>query len=415
VRRIAVVGLGRLGSPIAACLASKGFQLVGADIDAEKVDALNRGIAPVNEMGLQELLDTVDLMATTDIREAVAASEATFVVVPTPSDEGGGFSVEHMVSACREIAAGFDGYHLVSLVSTVMPGSTEGPIRSALEEASGGKEFGLCYNPSFIALGSVIENFLEPEFILIGESEPVAGGVLSSQIYAWFTSAPIVRMSTVNAELTKLALNAFVTMKISFANMLARACERLPGGDVDQVTGALALDGRIGGKYLKGAIGYGGPCFPRDNAALTRLLSDLKLPGLIPEAAHGVNRWHTPYLVELVKKARGPAGRVGILGLSYKVDTDVTEESQALLLAKVLLEDGVPLIAHDPMAMGNARRELPGLRLAQSAAELVSLADVVVVAVPWPEFRGLSYKGKTVIDCWRIVPGEHIDLGREMR
>jgi UDPglucose 6-dehydrogenase len=192
----------------------------------------------------------------------------------------------------------------------------------------------MCYNPEFIALGSVIRDFLNPDFVLIGESDERSGQVLEG-IYRQVceNDPPIVRMNFINAELTKLAVNTFVTTKISFANMLARICERLPGADVDVVTRALGLDSRIGAKYLKGAVSYGGPCFPRDNLALIATARKVGAPADIAEATDRFNRWQVGWLADLVWAYLPEGGVVGILGLAYKPNTDVVEESVGLLLA----------------------------------------------------------------------------------
>ena len=206
----------------------------------------------------------------------------TILLVPTPSDERGAFTNEYVLAALergRAWARRPRRYHVVVVASTVMPGSCEAELAPALERASGrrvGEILGLCYSPEFIALGNVIRDMLEPDMVLIGESDSRAGDVLE-QLYTGVceNDPPFRRMSLVNAELTKIAVNTYVTMKISYANALADMCERLPGADVEAVTDALGLDTRIGRKYLRGAIAYGGPCFPRDNKAFAVLARDL--------------------------------------------------------------------------------------------------------------------------------------------
>jgi UDPglucose 6-dehydrogenase len=218
-------------------------------------------------------------------------------------------------------------------------------------------------------------------------------------------------MNAMNAEITKLAVNTFVTTKITFANMLARVCERLPGADADTVSAALSLDARIGGKYLKGAIGYGGPCFPRDNLAFSFLAQQLGASAALAEATHHANRQEVCRLASLVRSKRPNDGTVGILGLSYKPDTDVVEESQGLLLAQVLATEGIPVTAYDPAAMNNARRILNGsVRFVDSLDTCVEQADVLVITTPWEAFRYLEptllqREGprRVLIDCWRIL------------
>ena len=354
---LSVIGLGKLGAPMAACLAAKGFPVIGVDVDARKVDALNRAQAPVFEPGLPELLQVAKtrLKATQDIPTAVLNSEVTFVVVPTPSEPDGSFSLRYVLQACEGIADALRKkslWHLVVITSTISPGSMDNSIRPLLEEHSGkrsGIDFGLCYNPEFIALGSVIRDFLNPDFVLIGESDERSGQVLEG-IYRQVceNNPPVVRMNFINAELTKLAVNTFVTTKISFANMLARICEKLPGADVDVVTKALGLDSRIGTKYLKGAVSYGGPCFPRDNLALIATAQKVGAPADIAEATDRFNRWQVKWLADFVQEHLPEGGAVGILGLAYKPGTDVVEESVGLLLARELREQRVRVIAYDP-------------------------------------------------------------------
>jgi len=301
------------------------------------------------------------------------------------------------------------------VLSTVMPETLQGGVKSTLEISSGkscGRDFGLCYSPPFIALGSVIRDFLNPDFILIGESDSTAGSRLEA-LYRLVCEppTPVARMNLINAEITKLAVNAYLTSKISLANMLARICEKLPGAEVDVVTAALGLDSRIGPKYLKGAIGYGGPCFPRDNIAFDFLARKLGIPETLAEATDRLNQLQITHLMELLKSKLPPGGVVGILGLSYKPDTDVVEESQGLLLAQALQQAAIPVIAYDPAGTENARKLLNGsVRFAGCAEECVQESDVIVITTPWKEFRRIEPKvleragsPRTIIDCWRLL------------
>jgi len=313
-------------------------------------------------------------------------------------------------------------HHLVVLTSTVMPGSTAGLVRETLERVSGkrcGLDFGLCYNPEFVALGSVIHDFLNPDFILIGESDPRSGDILEGLYKSVCdNNPPIARMNIVNAEVTKISLNSYITTKISFANMLSRICENIPEADVDMVTGALGLDTRIGSKYLKGAISYGGPCFPRDNFALAALARMLGAPCDIAETTGRFNRAQVSWLADLVFAHLNEGQSVGILGLTYKPHTDVVEEAAGLLLGDELVARGASVVAFDPAGNRNAAARLEGrVRIAVSAEECIERAEVVVVTTPWPEFARLKpevwARGKgscSVIDCWNILGHLH---GRE--
>ena len=428
LKRISVIGLGKLGTPLAVCFASKGFPTIGLDVDMRKVEAINNGITTVYEPDLQDLLESSknQLTATRDYEKAVVNSDVTFIVVLTPSDNRGGFSLKYVLEAGEEIGVALrkkSGFHLVVLTSTVMPGATEGKLRPLLEARSGkkcGQDFGLCYSPEFIALGTVIRDFLNPDFLLIGESDARSGEMLK-RLYQGVcnNNPPVVRMNFVNAELTKLAVNTFMTTKITFANTLARICERLPGANVDVVAAALGLDSRIGGKYLKGAVGYGGPCFPRDNLALVALARSIGAPATLAESTDFFNQQQVPWLEQLVRHYLPKSGKVGILGLAYKPHSDVVEESQGMLLAEALVRKKISVIAYDPIAMKNAKPILgTSVTFAKSAEECVRETDVIALITPWEEFKRLSLtsftqnnKSRVLIDCWRLLPAIQQEKG----
>jgi UDPglucose 6-dehydrogenase len=431
--RIAVVGLGKLGAPLAAVLASKGNNVLGIDVNAEAVRLLNEGLAPVEEPGLQALVSAShDRLSATGDLAAVRDAEVTILLVPTPSDARGAFTNAHILTAVEEVGRGFaghDDYRVVVVASTVMPGSCDGEIRQTLENASGrrvGETLGLCYSPEFIALGSVIRDMLEPDMVLIGESDPRAGAVLE-QLYAGVceNGPPFRRMSLVNAELTKIAVNTYITMKISYANALADLCERLPGADVDTVTDALGLDTRIGQKYLRGGIAYGGPCFPRDNKAFAVLARDIGAEPLLAEATDSVNIAQTARLARIVRSRLRPNSVVGILGLAYKPHTGVIDESPGVALARLLAEEtGTEVVVYDPVAMDGALSALDGaVQGSASVAELLERSDLAVITTPWPEFANLPIEALerngerlVVIDCWRVLNrekyGDAIDIVR---
>jgi len=426
---VSVIGLGKLGSPMAACFAGRGFRVHAVDLDPEKVSAVNHQLPPVREPGLGELLQESKglLSASQDTEAAVLASGATFIVVATPSEPDGGFSLRYAIPTCEAIGRALrrkKSYHLVVMTSTVMPGSTGEEIQSTLESASGktvGRDFGLCYSPEFIALGSVIRDFYNPDFLLVGESDERSGSALSDIYRRTVKNSPaIARMNFINAEITKLAVNTYITTKISYANMLARLCERLPGADVNVVTDALGLDTRIGSKYLKGAVSYGGPCFPRDNRAFAALASRSGAYSDLAEATDRFNRAQVSVIADVVRGRRHNDDRVGILGLTYKPHTDVVEEAFGLLLAKELDAAEIPLVVYDPSA--NLKRAFaghPAIRIADSARDCIAQSAVVVLATPWPEFQELPSEAwlqapfaapsfnasrRVIIDCWRALP-----------
>jgi UDPglucose 6-dehydrogenase len=415
--KISIIGLGKLGAPMAAVMAHKGHMVVGVDVNPDYVAAIQNGHAPLRETGLEEMIQAnrERLSATLDYEEAILTTDTTHIIVPTPSDPDGVFSLRYVMEAVEKIGAALrkkQDWHLVVLSSTVMPGSTGGKVLPALEAYSGkkcGAGFGLCYNPEFIALGSVIRDMLNPDMILIGESDRRSGDILERFYTGLCDSNPhIRRMNHVNAELTKISVNTFVTTKISYANMLAQVCETLPGADVDVVTSAIGCDSRIGQKYLKGALGYGGPCFPRDNLAFSALARANGVQPILAEATHNLNQSQAPRLARWIRARLPEGGTVGVMGLSYKPNTEVIEESQGLALAVYLLSVGVPVVVYDPAAMENARPLLRGkVTFATSAADCARQADVLAITTPWAEFRDLAPEAfklhGTVLDCWRLL------------
>ena len=416
---VCVVGLGRLGAPLLAVLARQGFDVFGVDLNPQTVAKVAAGIAPVQEPGLQALFTDhgARIRATSDWRVAIGASDVTYLLVPTPSGLDGGFKNDHLLAAIDEIGGVLKtkhGYHLVVVSSTVMPGSVGGPIRERLERVSGkrvGVDLGLCYNPEFVALGNVIDGLDRPDFVLIGESDPQAGAMLeglSRRVVG--NHVPIARMNFVNAELTKIAVNTYITMKISFANSLSEICDNLAGADVDLVTGTLGKDARIVGKYLRGATGYGGPCFPRDTAAFASLARAVGTAADLALAAHAINERQVGRVAAIITRHTAPGDRVAVLGLAYKPDTPVTEQAQGIMLAAALGTIGRRVIVHDPLGLDAARSVLgSGVEFAASAADAVAAADAIAVMIPATEyvafFAGWSGAGRPrlIVDCWRIL------------
>jgi UDPglucose 6-dehydrogenase len=420
VSKYSIVGLGKLGASMAAAIASRGFETVGVDINHRAVELLAAGRAPVQETGLEEMIEAnrERLHATTSHEEAILNSDLTFVIVPTPSDERGAFSLQYAAWAFREIGRALalkKGYHNVVLTSTVLPGSTRHGLLPILERESGkkcGRDFGLCYSPEFIALGSVIRDFLNPDFTLVGEFDERAGSQLAA-CYAEIMphTPPCQRMSLENAELAKIALNAFITTKITFANMLADICERIPGGDVDVVSDTLGLDRRIGRKYLTGALGYGGPCFPRDNVALGYMARALGTQADLAETTDRANRSLVEKMAERLRPVVESGTTVAVLGLAYKPFSHIVEESQAIYLAKALSRAGARIVAYDPLANEAANLELHGqVVILDSIKDCLAQAEVVLITTPDPAFKALTpadFDGEksqvTVFDFWRIL------------
>jgi len=418
---ISVIGLGKLGASMAAGFASRGFKVVGVDINPKSVEALNQGLPPVQETGLAEMIQAHrnSIRGTLSTEEAVMESHISFVIIPTPSDARGAFSLTYAKSAFREIGWALrkkKDYHTVVLTSTVLPGATRLGLLPILEKESGkkcGPDFGLCYNPEFIALGSVIRDFLNPDFYLLGQFDDRSGDALEAvHKQVSVNQAPAKRMSLENAELAKISVNSFVTMKISFANMLAEFCEKLPGGDVDVVSDALGLDKRIGRKYLTGGLGFGGPCFPRDNVALEFMGRMLGLDARLLRANHEYNRELAPRISEKILTLLPAGSTVAVLGLAYKPHTPVVEESPGVAICRALADGGFRVIGHDPLAVGEAGGILRyHAVLTSDLTEALESADAVVVATPDPAYLQIQPselprrdKPLMILDPWRCLP-----------
>lgn len=427
--KLSVVGLGKLGACLAACLASKGYETIGLDVDKNVIDTLNRGKAPVAETGLQELL-TISrdrLRATLDFGEVIHNSDITFLVTPTPSEPDGHFSDRYLKGALEPLAAALKKndkkYHLFVITSTVSPATTNNNLIPLIEKYSGrelNEGFGVCYSPEFIALGSVIHDFLNPDLVLIGESDERAGDQLTTIYKVVCENEPyIARMSIISAEIMKISLNSYITMKISFANSLANICETIPGADIDAISGALGADKRISPYYIRGGPAYGGPCFPRDNKAFVTFAREFGHEAKLAETTDAVNQYQVQHLKDLILKHLPDDGRITVLGLAYKLNTPVIEESAAIKLIEELLSRDVSITVYDPLAMDNTKLVFgDAINYASSLKECLSSSTCWIFTLPYDELRAIdnSFVTKnptTIIDCWRIT--EPTKLGKKVK
>lgn len=418
---ISVVGLGKLGLPLAATLASSGFRTIGVDVLDSRVSEINAGRCPIDEPGLAELVSATagsTLRATTSISDAVTDTELTFLVLPTPTDETGGFSNAYLRSAIDDIGDALkrsaNADHLVVVSSTVMPGSIDdelGPLLAARSGRRLGDGVDICYDPDFISLGEVIRGLRQPELVLIGERRRQSGDTVEAVHRRVVTNTPhVARMSVVSAEITKLALNAYVTMKISFANNLADICSGVAGTDVDDITAALGADSRISPRYLSAGLSFGGTCFPRDTVAFRKLAANSGVSAPLMEATEAINLDHARRLSRLVlhHHARFP-GKVAVLGLAFRHDTPVITSSPSIALIRDLLDAGVKVIGCDPLAERNVRQELgDAICYAKNPEDALRNASVAVIAHRNAAFKRAVERFEptselVVIDCWRII------------
>ena len=419
IQGVGVVGLGKLGSCVAACLASRGFDVIGIDADPAKVEAIQNGRAPVDEPRLQETVTDgrSRLKATRSFAELVEQSEACFFITPTPSLPDGSFDNQYLIQALQSVAAevrkqGKRDY-LFNVNSTVTPGTCGSIFKPMLEkivEAEYGKGFGLGYNPEFIALGNVVHGLLEPDFVLVGESDPQTGERLE-RVYRRFctNNAPVERMSCANAELTKISVNCAVTMKISFVNQLSAVCAKMPGTDPRVILGAIGRDRRIGPEYLKPGLGYGGPCFPRDNRLFQYTAKSFGVDTPLARATDEVNEQVNARLLQTVLAHVPNGGSVAVLGLAYKPLSSVIECSTGVWLCQQLVGKGTSVVAHDYLVNGSAAPSLAKVQMVKDPAKFLD-CDVFVITCPWPEYKdvfksakGNLRRGSTLIDPWGML------------
>jgi UDPglucose 6-dehydrogenase len=339
------------------------------------------------------------LRAATDPREAIT-TDATFFIPPSPGLPDGSFSNEFLLRAMHSAAlvmrqAGKKG-HLFVCNSTVTPGAMDSVLIPMLEKETGwrcGEDFGVCYNPEFIALGNVVNGLLEPDMVLIGESDARSGAVLEELYQKYNRNKPrIARMSIISAELTKISVNSYITMKISFTNQLRLIAEKLPKADIHAILDAIGSDSRIGRKYLRAGLSYGGPCFPRDNRLLAYAAQQVGLRAPLAEASDEVNEMTKDRLLETVHQLTQPNDTVAVLGVAYKPDTWIVEESAGLHLAQHLQRRGRNVLVHDYAANPSNSPSLFEFQILDDPKTLRDRADVkvVVLCCPWPQYASLE-------------------------
>jgi UDPglucose 6-dehydrogenase len=390
--KIGVVGTGYVGLVVGAGLAENGNTVVCVDKDAAKIEALKRGVVPIYEPGLGELItrNTAEerLRFTTDLPEAVRASEIIFVAVGTPQDEDGSADMTHVLAVADAIGRAMDGYKVIVNKSTV-PVGTAARVRKVIEGLTK-HPFAVVSNPEFLKEGAAVGDFLKPDRVVVGADDPQAEALMK-ELYEPFvrTGNPILTMDPASAELTKYAANAMLATRISFMNEIANLCD-LVGADVRQVRLGMGADERIGSSFLFPGIGYGGSCFPKDVKALMKLAEDAGTSLQVVDAVDRVNVRQKELLVPRIVKHLGSlAGKVvAVWGLAFKPRTDDMREAPAVTIIEGLLAGGATVRVYDPKAMEAARPVL-GDRVTWCAKsyECVEGADALVLATEWNEFR----------------------------
>jgi len=411
---ITIVGGGYVGLVSGACFADAGNDVTIIEVDPVKVGMINEKKAPIFEPGLEVILTQTtgkNLRAGLSY-ESIRTSDLTFICVGTPPNDDGSANLSFIESASRSIGAELQnasGYHVIVVKSTVPPGTTEKVVRPAVLASSHMTEdtIGFAMNPEFLREGRAIEDFRQPDRIVIGSNSARAGDCVA-EVYAKY-SAPVIRTGLAAAEMIKYTSNAFLATKISFSNEIGNVCKEL-GIDVYEVMKGVGLDPRIGPKFLDAGAGFGGSCFPKDVSSLAVLAERAGIEPRILRAVLEVNERQPHRLVALLEQRAGTlAGkRIVVLGLAFKDNTDDVRDSRAIPVIRELLERGARVVAFDPMAGPNMRKIFPSIDYAGSAADALMGADGCLVMTEWPEFSRISHefdgmKKRIIIEGRRIL------------
>ena len=410
---ISIIGTGYVGLVTGVCFAKLGNNIICVDVDEKKIELINKGVLPIYEEGLEQLLveNKNRIHATKDYEHAIQNTDVTFICVGTPSKEDGSIDLKFVKKAAEEIGKQLknkDKWHLVVMKSTVLPGTTRDIVLPLLEQYSGkkaGKDFGLTMNPEFLREGVAVKDFLEPDRIVIGYYDDKSRKVLK-ELYKDF-SCPILETSLSAAEMIKYASNAFLATKISFINEIGNMCKKL---DIDtyEVAEGMGLDKRIGRAFLDSGIGWGGSCFPKDLDALISWAKRIGEESNIISSVVEVNKKQPLKMIELLKKhvPKLKGKTVGVLGLAFKPNTDDIRESRAIPVVKQLLKEKAVVKAFDPKAMENFKKMFPQIKYCSSAEETLD-SDAVLILTKWEEFKKLDYTEKIVIDGRRLLEAKN--------
>jgi UDPglucose 6-dehydrogenase len=394
--KICVVGSGYVGLVTGACLADFGMEVTGVDKDAGKVETLRSGEIPIYEPGLKTLvrqnMEAGRLKFTTELGPAVEEAQAVFIAVGTPSLPDGSANLQFIEEVATSIGRHLNGFKAIITKSTVPIGTgklIEGIVR---EQAGPDQDFAVVSNPEFLREGSAIEDFMHPERVVVGTTDPRAREIMLA-LYSPLRVAdvPFILTSVESAELIKYASNGFLAVKISFINEVAHLAESL-GADVEVVSRGMGLDSRIGPKFLHPGPGFGGSCFPKDSRALGQIARDHGIQFRIMDAVLEVNDLTKQRMLEKIKAATGELeGRtIAVLGLSFKPDTDDIRESPALTILEGLLAEGANVRAYDPASIAACREILPDVTYVEDPYAAVTGADAAVIVTEWNLFRALA-------------------------
>lgn len=415
---ISIIGSGYVGLVSGTCFAELGNKVICADNDAKKIALLKNGRVPIFEPGLEELiknnLKKGRLKFSTNIKEAVINSEVIFIAVGTPPLDSGEADLTGIEHVARSIAQNLTGYRLIVEKSTV-PVETGERVKHTIATYVKRKiKFDVASNPEFLREGTAINDFMHPDRIVIGVESKKARDILTSLYQP--LNAPIVVTNIKSAELIKHASNAFLATKISFINAVSRVCDKV-GANVEEVAKGMGLDKRIGRAFLDAGIGYGGSCFPKDLDAFVTISENVGYDFDLLKAARRVNEEQKSFYLKKIKDALWVLKdkNIGILGLSFKPNTDDIRSAPSLDIIKSLLQDGAKVRAYDPQAMLKIKNEINGITLCKDPYEVARHADCLLVVTEWDEFKELDFKRlKKQMRCALIIDGRNIYDPEEM-
>jgi UDPglucose 6-dehydrogenase len=424
--RIAMIGTGYVGLVSGACFADFGHHVTCVDKDEKKIASLRAGQIPIYEPDLDRLVEANvrdgRLDFATDLKGPVAAADAVFIAVGTPSRRGDGHAdLTYVYAAAKEIAAALSGFTVVVTKSTV-PVGTGDEVERIIRETRPDADVAVVSNPEFLREGAAIQDFKHPDRIVVGLTDERAKAVMTG-VYRplYLNQAPILFTDRRTAELIKYAANAFLATKITFINEVADLCEKV-GADVQEVARGIGLDNRIGGKFLHAGPGFGGSCFPKDTLALIKTGQDFAAPQRIVETVAAVNDARKRAMARKVSGALGGNLRgktVAVLGLTFKPNTDDLREAPSIPLITALKDMGANVRAYDPAGMAHAHHEFPGVAFADGPYDCAEGADALVIVTEWEQFRALdleriktSMKQPVLIDLRNVYrPDEMAQLG----
>jgi len=420
--QIAVIGTGYVGLVTGACFAEFGVDVTCVDVDASKIEKLNNGQIPIYEPGLDQIVEknvkAGRLRFTTDIKTAVEGALVVFIGVGTPPKADGSPDMSYYQQAAKDIAHAMNGYKVLVTKSTVPIGTGKWLREFVAEHQSTKTNFGVASNPEFLREGAAIDDFMRPDRVVIGSNEEDAIAIMKD-LYRplYLIETPIVITSLEAAELIKYAANAFLATKITFINEVANLCDAI-GCDVHDVARGMGMDNRIGRKFLHPGPGYGGSCFPKDTRALTTVADQFGVETRIVDAVIEANDRQRDAMIPKIEKMVGDLNgkRVGVLGLSFKPETDDMRESPAIEILHAIIKRGGSVCAFDPVAMDEAKHYIDGIEYASDEYEALRGADVLVIVTEWNQFRALDMdRVKSLLKSPKIVDLRNIYEPDDMR